>query len=132
MKLGQGPTMVSQANSQPIMGAAMAGWENPLQFIKIKDQIVDGVVVPTRTSVFFKGVVQPFSPRKLYLKPEGQRSWTWLQVHAAVSPGQKIALIPNDKIEWNGDLYKVMNQTDYSQNGYIEYEIVKDFQSEKR
>lgn len=124
--------MVSQANSQPIMGAAMAGWQNALRFIKITQTIIDGIVKDSRSTVNFQGVVQPLEPRKLYLKPEGQRSWTWLQVHAAVGPGLKIELSPNDRVDWSGDVFKVMNEYNYSQNGYIEYHLVKDFQSEKR
>lgn len=121
--------MVSQANSQPIMGAAMAGWTSMLTFIKVTQSVIDGIVTDLRTPVRFQGVVQPLSDRKLYLKPEGQRSWTWLQVHAAVAPSCKVDLLPNDRIEWNGKIFKVMSEFDYSQNGFWEYHLVGDFQN---
>ncbi len=118
---------VSDANSQPFMGAAFGGWERPLKFLLIKEQIIDGVVKELVTCISCKGVVQPLEPRKLILKPEGQRSWTWLQIHIV---GQTCPLKNNDRIEYKGRRHKVMALLDYTQNNYTELHLVEDFQNE--
>lgn len=116
---------VSDANSQPFMGAAFSGWERPITFILIKEQIIDGVVKDIPTSISCKGVVQPLEPRKLILKPEGQRSFTWLEIHVV---GQYSPVKNNDRVEYKGRRYKVMALLDYTQNNYTELHLVEDFQ----
>ena len=34
----------------------------------------------------------------------------------------------NDKVVFNNERYKVMSVKDYSLNGFVEYELVKDYQ----
>ena len=72
------------------------------------------------------GAVQPLSPNKIELKPEGQRSWEWLQIHMKTPITQ--TLDTNDQVVMNGRIYKIMAQNDYSQNGYIEYHAIYDYQ----
>lgn len=118
---------VTDANSQPFMDAAFSGWTRPLVFLLLREEIIDGLVKEVATRIDCKGVVQPLEARKLYLKPEGQRSWTWLEVHVT---GQQSPLKNNDRIGYLGKKYKVMALLDYTQNNYTELHLVEDFQRE--
>lgn len=116
---------VSDANSQPFMGAAFACWTSPLVFQLLREQIINGEVKDILTPINCKGVVQPLEARKLYLKPEGQRSFMWLQVHIV---GQQTEIRNNDRIDYKSRRYKVMALLDYSINNYTELHLIEDFQ----
>lgn len=117
MKIGSG---------MPQMGAAFGGWTSQVTIMRRTESVVDGLVVTQDNPQSFKGTIQPLSPRSIALKPEGQRSWTWLQIHCFAS---SLNLVPNDRIMWAKQLYKVMAVLDYSLNNYIEYHLVRDYQT---
>jgi len=107
------------------MKAVFAGWTSAINLLTIVQTIVDGLVVEVTTSVTFKGIIQPLNAQQLMLKPEGERSWQWLQIHAVEG---SLNLKTNDKIQYNGFKYKVMGIWDYSLNGFIEYHIIQDYE----
>lgn len=117
-------TLLSQTSQMPQMRAAFGGWTIPIILTVFIEDVVDGLVRERTRSVKFQGVIQPLSPRMIALKPEGQRAWEWLQIHAITSTKD---LAPNDRIEYQGNAYKVMGVNDYSKNNYIEYHVVKDY-----
>lgn len=107
------------------MFAAFSGWTSKITLLKHTENIVDGLVKITQTPICFSGTIQPLTAQEISLKPEGQRSWTWLQIHCL---SRAMDLIPGDRLTWDGDIYKVMAQNDYSLNNYIEYHVVRDYQ----
>lgn len=109
----------------PQMGEVLDGWEFPLTLIKIKQNIVEGDVVTQEEKIDFLGVWQPLKDEQLQFKPEGQRSWSWYWIHAKSGT---LNLQTGDKIFFQNKRFKVMNVKDYSLNGYIEYQIIEDFQ----
>lgn len=109
----------------PQMGEILDGWEFPLTLIKIKQNIVEGDVVTQEEKIDFLGVWQPLKDEQLQFKPEGQRSWSWYWIHAKAGT---LNLLTGDKIIFQNKRFKVMNVKDYSLNGYIEYQIIEDFQ----
>lgn len=109
----------------PQMGEVLDGWEFPLTLIKIKQNIVEGDVVTQEEKIDFLGVWQPLKDEQLQFKPEGQRSWSWYWIHAKSGT---LNLQTGDKIIFQNKRFKVMNVKDYSLNGYIEYQIIEDFQ----
>lgn len=113
------------SSGMPQISTAMNGWTKKIRLIKLKEKVVDGFVKNEQIEVRFDGAIQPLSDRELALKPEGQRSWTWLQIHVR---SLWINFIPDDRIVWNGDKYKIYAVKDYSLNGYVEYHAVRDFQ----
>lgn len=119
------PKTLSQYSGMPQMNAAFAGWMSKITIIVITQVIVDGFPVDTEEKVFFQGVVQPLSPRQIELKPEGERSWTWLQIHCLAG---SLNLEPNNKIIFNGKRYKIMANNDYSLDNYMEYHAILDYQ----
>ena len=113
------------ASGMPNMANTLNGWETPLTLVKITQSIVDGDVIKSETPINFMGVWQPLRDEQLQFKPEGQRSWSWYWIHAKAGT---LNLQTQDKIIFQGKRYKVMSVKDYSLNGYIEYQVVLDYQ----
>ncbi len=118
---------VNQINQVPQINAAFCGWGSVLQLVKITQQVIDGLVQDIAHQIPFHGIVQPLSPKQIALKPEGERAWTWLQVHIQASSPVKIDT--NDRFIYNCCKYKVMGRLDYAANNYIELHAVQDFQN---
>ena len=116
---------LNQISGMPKMGAAFRGWMATVTLKKIIQTVVNGLVTDTDTLIRFKGVVQPLDPEQINLKPEGQRSFEWLQIDCFSGPQN---LTTNDRIIYNSTPYKIMGVFDYSQNGYIEYHAVRDYE----
>ena len=112
--------------SFPNMSQTLSGWEVPLTLVKVIQDIVDGDASFTTEQVTFLGVVQPLRTEQLELKPEGQRSWEWLWIHAKSGT---LNLHTADKILFNSKTYKVEGVKDYSLNGFVEYELVRDYET---
>lgn len=112
-------------SGMPKMRAAFAGWFQSIILNIVTQTIEDGLVIETIKQKSFRGIIQPLSAEELRLKPEGERSWPWLQIHAIAG---SLNLNTNDKIQYNGIKYKIMAVLDYSLNGFIEYHGVRDFE----
>ena len=107
--------------SFPLLQEAFSEWSDWVSFTVVKKTIANFEVVETQyQEEIFNGVLQPLSPRKLSVKPEGQRDWKWLTLWT-----EKI--LPEDAIIQGSDgrYYRVMSQTDWRQAGYVEYQLVE-------
>ena len=113
------------SSGMPNMAQTLTGWEVPLTLIKITQSIIEGDVVKTETPISFLGVWQPLKDEQLQFKPEGQRSWEWVWIHAKSGT---LNLKTQDKVIFHSKRYKVMSIKDYSLNGFIEYELVRDYE----
>lgn len=71
-----------------------------------------------------RGTWQVFSPRQLFQVAEGQRHWSWFMVHTLTS----LELDVGDRVEYEGELYRVMTSRDHSKYGYYEYSVIFDYQ----
>lgn len=120
-----GPKPFNQINfsGMPNMAGTLVGWFQPLVFGVVVKEYINYEVVETMTEVNFRGVWQPLETRKLLLKPENQRSWTWIQCHAHTN----LHLENDSVIKFRGVQYRVMAQWDYSLNGFYEYHLVEDY-----
>lgn len=116
---------LNNVSSLPQMNAAFSGWTMPIEIIIITQDVIDGFPIDIEKKVSFKGVIQPLSPRMIELKPEGQRSFEWLQIHCQ---SKEISFEPNARICYAGKRYKIMANNDYSLNNYSEYHAVRDYQ----
>jgi hypothetical protein len=114
------------ANGMPNMADTLNGWETTITLVKVIQNVVEGDLVTEETNITFQGVIQPLRTEQLMAKPENMRSWEWLWIH--VKSGS-LNLKTADKIRWNNKLFKVMGVKDYSLNGYVEYEIVRDYEN---
>ena len=119
---------LNEISQMPQMGAAFSGWQNVIKLNIVEQAVNDDGFVSDQTSVVeFKGTIQPLSPDQIRNKPDGQRSFQWLQIHAFAGA---LNLKTNSRIDYNGRLFKVMGVYDYSLNNFIEYHAVEDFQDE--
>lgn len=112
-------------SGMPQMATTLNGWEVPLTLIKITQDIVEGDLVTTETTINFQGVWQPLKDEALELKPEGQRSWEWIWIHAKSS---SLNLETSSKVKFNNKRYKVMQKKDYGLNGFVEYQLCRDYE----
>lgn len=123
----QKPANLKALSGMPNMSQTLTGWEVPLTLVKVTQDVVDGLLFTTETEITFQGVWQPLRDEQLELKPEGQRSWEWIWIHAKAGT---LNLQTADKVIFNQKRYKVVNIKDYSLNGFIEYQLVEDYESE--
>lgn len=119
-------TISSLAKSgMPQMDTTLVGWEVPLTLIKITQNVIDGDSQTTETTITFKGVWQPLKNEALELKPEGQRSWEWIWIHAKSS---ELNLETGDKVRFKNKRYKVTEKKDYGLNSFVEYNLCRDYE----
>ena len=112
-------------SGMPQMNTTLYGWQVPLTLIRITQNVVNGDLQTTETTINFQGVWQPLKAEALELKPEGQRSWEWVWIHAVAS---ELNLETADKVKFNNRIYKVMQKKDYGLNGFVEYELCRDYE----
>lgn len=112
-------------SGMPQMDTTLCGWEVPLTLVKVVQSVVEGDLVTTETQINFKGVWQPLRDEQLELKPEGQRSWEWIWIHAVAS---QLNLETADKVMFNNKRYKVMQKKDYGLNSFVEYQLCRDYE----
>ena len=111
-------------SGMPQMNSTLFGWEQALELIKVVQKVIEGDLSTQEVKIEFRGVVQPLRDEQLSLLPEGQRSWEWLWIHAVAGT---LNLETGDKIKFQGKTYKITSKKDYSLNGYIEYQMVRDY-----
>lgn len=111
-------------SGMPQMSAAFGGWTVPISLLLIRQEISAGFLVNYEETVSVKGVWQPLDPEEIELKPEGQRSWEWVDLHVQ---GSTVKFKTNDRVLKDGVRYKVMSSKDYTLNNFSEYHLVRDF-----
>ncbi len=112
------------ATPLPDLRSAVVGWFRPLILVKVQKTPVDHEIVEARTELRCMGMIQPFGPRELRIKPEGQRAWNWQMLHTTPD----VALKDDEEFTIRGTRYRVMSQQNWSMYGYIAYELVQDYQ----
>lgn len=110
-------------SGMPNMAGTLQGWLQSLTFGLVTKTVENYEVKEVYKPIPFRGVWQPLEARKLFLKPEGQRSWTWIQCHST----SDLSLKNDDIIQFQGIQYRVMAQWGYSLNGFFEYHLVQDY-----
>lgn len=113
-------------SGMPQLDSALTGWEVPLTLIRVTQSIIDGFAQFKEEEIKFQGVWQPLKDEQLQFLPENQRSWEWIWIHAKASD---LNLETADKVIFNNKRYKVMAVKDYSLNSFIEYQLVRDYET---
>lgn len=105
----------------PLVAEALWDLGQQIQFEVIGKTTQDFQIIEKVTNIIdFVGVLEPIPPRKLLVKPEGQRTWKWFTLYAT----QELELdwvISDEQLK----IYRVMSRTDWSQAGYVEYELTE-------
>ena len=116
---------LSTISQLPNLASTLYGWEVPLTLEKVYQNVSEGDFTYTTKKINFKGVWQPFSMEQLALLPEGQRSWSHYWVHVKANT---VNLDTADKIIFQDKRYKIIEQKNYTLNGYIEYHVIEDYE----
>ncbi len=114
----------AKAGTVPDVSGAMTDWYQPMEFTTVGKfvEAFQAVEVPTTTN--FLGVIQPLTDRRLQMKPEGQRAWTWLMLHSQ----PVLSLNVDDVVTYLGVQTRVMALKNYELYGYMYYELVQDYE----
>lgn len=123
---GRPPTIAPPSpkyGSVPFVGDALFDWFQPMVFEMVTKTVRNFQVYETGEEISFMGVWQPLQAFQLYLKPEGQRTWSWYLCHSDPT----LNLNTDEIISYLGVHYRVMAKKDYKLYGYMEYELVEDW-----
>jgi hypothetical protein len=120
---GKNIPLNAQGGTIPQLGPAMRNWFQPMVFTPVGKVVNGFMVVESADPINFRGVIQPLTDRQLILKPEGQRSWTWLMLHS----DPVLKLQTDDVVEYLGVQTRVMSRRDYTIYGYVMYSLVQDW-----
>jgi hypothetical protein len=116
-------SVTDAALSLPTVRTTITSWFRPIVLGKITKSIVDFEIREAIKELRCMGVIQPFAPAQLRLKPEGQRSWQWKMLHTTPD----VHLENDERFKIKGIPYRVMSHQDYSDYGYRAYELVEDY-----
>jgi len=123
MKNAKNIPLSHRAGNVPDVSSALYNLFQPMNFDTVTKVVKVGKVQETKTVVAFRGVIQSLSNRALLLKPEGQRSWTWLMLLAET----QVPLQTDDVLDWLGVQTRVMARRNNSLYGFFYYELVQDW-----
>jgi hypothetical protein len=112
-----------QTGTVPDVSGALKDWFQPMTFELVTKTTSAFQVVETGDPITFMGIIQPLTERQLILKPEGQRAWTWFQLHA----DPVLSLQVDDVVLYLGVQTRVMARKNYDIYGYVEYHLVQDW-----
>lgn len=115
--------LTANTGTMPDVGEVLVGWFQPMVFTRVVKATENYQVVERAQNVYFRGVWQPFTDRKLQMKPEGQRSWKWYTVHADLA----LVLENDEVVKYLGTQYRVMGIADYALYNFREYQLVEDY-----
>ncbi len=107
----------------PNVRTTITSWFRPIVLGRITKTVVDFEVVETIRELRCMGVIQPFGPAQLRLKPEGQRSWEWKMLHTTPD----VHLENDERFKIRGVPFRVMSNQDFVDYGYMAYELVQDY-----
>lgn len=113
------------ASPVPNVETALSGVLEPLTFYritKVQNQQT-GAIMESAKRIDTSGSVQPLKVRELAIKPEGERSWTWLKLFCL----PEVILAPRDVVKIEGVKYRVMGSKPWAAKGYMYYELVDDY-----
>lgn len=109
----------------PNVSSALSAWGQDLAFIVVARRQEDYLTVEEKMLYRGRGVRVPFKPQALSQRPIGERAWKWETIFAVPT----ITINPGDEIEFGEGQtrYRVMEKRDWSEYGYVEYDICQGF-----
>lgn len=116
-------SVTDAAVALPSMHGTITGWFRTLVLGRVTKTVVDFETKEVFRELRCMGVVQPHGPRELRLKPEGQRQWNWQMLHTT----RDVNLQNDERFSLRGVPFRVMSKQDYSDYGYVTYELIQDF-----
>ena len=115
--------LFAKSGTTPDVSGALQDYYQAMTFSPLVKTVAGFQVVETPNPIHFRGMIQPLTERQLFLKPEGQRAWTWFLLYSDPT----LTLNVDDVMLWNGIQTRVMARKDYNLYGYMEYHLVQDW-----
>lgn len=112
-----------KAGTVPDVSGALTDWFQPMVFTLVTKTVTGFQLVEGAEPISFRGILQPFTPRQLAIKPEGQRAWSWFTLHA----DPVLTLKVDDVVLYLGRQTRVMSRKNFRLYGYAEYTLVQDW-----
>lgn len=112
-----------QQGTVPDVSGALKDYFQTITFSQVTKTVVGFQLDEAASPIVFQGIIQPFSPRQLMLRPEGQRAWTWFDLYA----DPVLTLQVDDVVIWLGKQTRVMARKDYALYNYVNYQLVQDW-----
>lgn len=123
LKTAKDSALFFKSGSIPDVSGAMQDYFQPMVFQVLTKTVSGFNVVEHSSPLNFRGIIQPYTERRLMLLPEGQRAWTWFELHADPS----LTLQVDDVVQWMGKPTRVMSRQDYALYGFVDYHLIQDF-----
>lgn len=120
---GSSRPLNTNSGTVPDVSEVLLDWFQKMTFDVVVKTVSGFELVETTTPVEFQGVIQPLSGSQLMIKPEGQRAWNWMLVHADPS----LSLDVDDVVLYLGTQYRVYQTKSYDIYGYREYQLAEDY-----
>jgi len=114
---------INQSGNLPNMSSTIVGWFLPIRVGIVSRSVVDYEQSKSIQWIDTQGVVQQYKTQDLEITKAGERSWDLLQIHCLPN----LQLDNDDLIIYKDTLYKVMNNNNYSDYGYMEYICIETF-----
>lgn len=97
-------------------------WSYDIKAVAIKTNIRDFEVTEIKTSISFKGILQPSEPKQTDIKSHGIRQWNSYRLHSTIN------LNNFDYIIINNTKYRIINLLNYNpEYGFYEYKLLQDY-----
>lgn len=112
-----------KSGTVPDVSGAIQDYYQYMVFTRVVKTVQNFQVVETPTAINFRGLIEPFTEKRLEMKPEGQRQWSWFEVTSDAS----LQLVPDEVITYQNVQYRVMSLKNMQLYGYMQYEIVQDY-----
>jgi hypothetical protein len=113
--------------SLPFLSSPLGAWSRPMDFVIVGRKVVDFEVAECRITVQTKGIRYPMKAQAIDAKPVGERTWKWETMLCLPEPALQIG----DELVFgqNQQRYRVMYLRDWSEYGYMEYDICQGYET---
>jgi len=103
------------------MRQALRGLGRPAAYRIVEKSVADHEIIDTTvTTRMIDLVLHPMDARKIAIKPEGERTWKWLDGWTSEKLELGWTLFSEE-----GARYRIMGSTDWSQAGFYHYEMTE-------
>jgi hypothetical protein len=111
----------------PDVRGGILDYFRPLILTRVTKTVVNLVLVEDEEQIETSGMIQP-AKQRLTMKPEGQRKWNLKTLYTlpvvVLNPDEIVTIV--DLVAGNTS-YRVMGKRDWSESGYVEYDLEQDY-----
>jgi hypothetical protein len=115
--------LFKRTGTVPDASGALTDYYEPMIFTLIKKEVDGFQVLETPFPIHFQGIIMPLTERQLFLKPEGQRAWSWFLLYSDLALDLKV----DDVVDYLGKQTRVMTKKNWELYGYREFHLIQDW-----